>query len=380
MNIMDMVKGAVSDQIMGQIGGMIGIDDRKKTSSVMDTAMGSILGGLIKKSSSPEGTKQVYDMASNADGGIMDKLGDILGGGQPMEQAQKTGSGMLDGIFGGSSQSNGIVETIAKYLGLDKSLIGKLLTLAAPMLLGAIGKHIKNAGMDAVGLGGLLGEQKKHVSAALPSGLTQNLGFGNLLSGQSNLGQSAVDAASGVASSAKNAAAGAANQTAAAGGGLMKLLLPLLMIAALGYAAYVFFGGAANDAVKNAGKAINEGTQAIGDAANGLSFQGLDMSALGDAAEPMKKGFSEISTGLAGLQDSGEAGARNLATRIKDFSGSVDSFGLGELPEAGKGVAQTMIGQFIEKVTTMFGLQSDSIQGILKPAIDMLMNKLKPFA
>ena len=97
MNIMDMVKGAITNQVMGQIGGMLGMSDNKKTSSMLDTAMGSILGGMINKSSSQEGAKQVFDMASNADSGIMDKLGDILGGGgDQLGAIHKSGGGMLD--------------------------------------------------------------------------------------------------------------------------------------------------------------------------------------------------------------------------------------------------------------------------------------------
>jgi hypothetical protein len=292
-----------------------------------------------------------------------------------MEQVQKAGGGMLDGIFGGSSQRNGMIETISKFLGLDKSLIGKLLTLAAPMLLGSIGKHIKNAGLDAVGLGSLLGEQKKHVSAALPSGLTQDLGFGDLLSGSGNLGQSAVNAASDAANSVTDAT----NEAAAAGGGLFKLLLPLIAIAVIAYFAYTMFGKGAKDTADNAVVAVQQGAQAVGEATEGLSFEGLDMSALGGAAAPMQKGFSDITAGFTGLKESGEAGAKDLATKIKDFSGTVDGLGLAKLPAAGQGVAKTMIGQFIEKVTSLLGLQNDSIQGILKPAVDMLMEKLKPF-
>ena len=190
MNIMDMVKGAVTDQVMGQIGGMLGMSDNKKTSSVLDTAMGSILGGMMNKSSSQEGAKQVFDMASNADAGIMDKLGDILGGGgDQLEAVQKTGGGMLDGLLGGGGQTS-MIQTIAKALGMDGSIVGKLLTFAAPMLLGSIGKHIKSAGLNAMGLSSLLGEQKQHIAAAMPSGLAGNLGFGNLLSGVGDLGKS----------------------------------------------------------------------------------------------------------------------------------------------------------------------------------------------
>jgi hypothetical protein len=243
------------------------------------------------------------------------------------------------------------------------------------MLLGSIGKHIKNAGLDAVGLGSLLGEQKKHVSAALPAGLTQDLGFGDLLSGSGNLGQSAVNAASDAANSVTDAT----NEAAAAGGGLFKLLLPLIAIAVIAYFAYTMFGKGAKDTADNAVVAVQQGAQAVGEATEGLSFEGLDMSALGGAAAPMQKGFSDITAGFTGLKESGEAGAKDLATKIKDFSGTVDGLGLAKLPAAGQGVAKTMIGQFIEKVTSLLGLQNDSIQGILKPAVDMLMEKLKPF-
>jgi hypothetical protein len=255
------------------------------------------------------------------------------------------------------------------------------------MLLGSIGNHIKKSGLDAIGLGGLLGEQKQHLAGALPSGLTQNLGFGNLLSGAGDLGKSAVDSAKGAASSASRAANNAANDAAAAGGGLFKILLPLLAIAALAYFAWTFLAPAAQDAGDKAGQLLDKGKQAAGDlaeegkkaVAGALDFKGLDMSALGDAANPLKKGFSDITTGFAGLKESGADGAKKLATTITDFSGSVGDLGLGDLPDAGKGVAKTMIGQFIDKVKSLLGLQSDSIQGILKPAIDMLMDKLKPF-
>ena len=199
MNIMDMVKGAVTDQVMGQIGGMLGMSDNKKTSSMLDTAMGSILGGMMNKSSSQEGAKQVFDMASKADTGIMDKLGDILGGGgDQLEAVQKTGGGMLDGLLGGGDGQTSMIQTIAKALGMNGSIVGKLLTFVAPMLLGAIGKHIKSAGLDALGLSSLLGEQKQHIAAAMPSGLADNLGFGNLLSGVGDLGKSGINAASNV--------------------------------------------------------------------------------------------------------------------------------------------------------------------------------------
>ena len=60
VNIFDMVKGAVSDQIMGQIGGLLGQSDSKKTSTLFDTAAQSILGGMMKKASNPSGSTRYF--------------------------------------------------------------------------------------------------------------------------------------------------------------------------------------------------------------------------------------------------------------------------------------------------------------------------------
>jgi len=193
MDLMDMVKGAVSKQIMGQIGGMLGTDE-KKTQSVFETASGSILGGLIKKASNPQGARDVFDMAQKQDTGILDKLGDIMGGGKPNDDFQKAGGGILDNVFGSNQTS--MLETLAKFLGLKGDMIGSLLKMVAPIIMAVVGKHIKNKALDAVGLGSFLGEQKKSLGF-MPSQLTEGLGFGNLLGNVSDQGKAAVGAAVG---------------------------------------------------------------------------------------------------------------------------------------------------------------------------------------
>ena len=382
---MNMVKGAVSDQIMGQIGGMLGIPDQKKTSSVFNTAIGSILGGMMQKSSSQEGAKQVFDMASNADTGIMDKLGDLLGGGgDDLAAVQKSGGGMLEGLLGAGQ--SGMIQTIAKAVGLDGSIIGKLLTLAAPMLMGVVGKHIKSAGLDALGLSSLLGEQKQHLSASMPSSLTENLGFGNLLSGAGDLGKSGLNAASSVASSATNAvgnasqaAAGAANDAAQKGGGLLKMLLPLAILGAIGYFAYPYIMGAA-DKVKDGAQGVVDKTGELASGMTGsLDFGDLDVSPLGETGTKLQEGFSGIASGFTGLATTGEEGANALATKITDFSGSIDNLGLSNMSDAAKPVATSMIGKFVETIQGLFDQQNGVIKGILQAPVDTLLQKLKTF-
>lgn len=157
MNLMEMIKGAVAQQAMDKLGGAIGLDS-KKTSSAFDMASGALLGSLIKKASSgTEGARSVFDMARNADASVLDKIGDMFGGGQGSDAFQKAGGGILDGLLGGNK--SGLIGTLAKALGLDSSVISKLLTMVGPLVVGMLGKQIKSQGLDAAGLAGFLGKQ-----------------------------------------------------------------------------------------------------------------------------------------------------------------------------------------------------------------------------
>jgi len=124
INIMDLVKGAVTNQVMGQLGGLLGQNDQQKTSSVFESATASILGGLMKKSESPNGVKEIFEAANGADDSILDRLGDLMGGGDQTVGFEKQGGGILDMVFG--NQRNGIIGMLSSALGFDKTMIGEV--------------------------------------------------------------------------------------------------------------------------------------------------------------------------------------------------------------------------------------------------------------
>ena len=308
------------------------------------------------------------------------------------------------------------------------------------MLWGVIGKHIKNKALDAVGLGSFLGEQKKSLGF-MPASLTEGLGFGNLLGNVTGAAGNVAGAVSGAAGNAANAVSGAAGnaagavsgaagkvggavsgvagnaagavsgaagsagdaakQAAGGAGGFLKLLFPLLLLGALAYGVYSFWpmltgaAGAAGDAAKKGAGAMVDGAgdmaKGAGDMAKGAmggmsipgmdfgSIEGFDMESLGATGPALTKGFGDITSGFTGLATSGEDGARDLAGKITGFSDSIGGMGLDKLTGAGKTSATGMIGMFIEKIKSLFVGQSEGIQGILKPSVDGLMEKLSPF-
>ncbi len=369
INIMDLVKGAVSDQVMGQLGGLLGQTDNQKTSSIFGSAAASILGGLLNKSQSPQGVQQVFEAASQADDSILDRLGDLLGGGDQTQQIEQQGSGVLDMVFG--NQRNGIVETLSRALGLDGTMIGKLLTMAAPILMGVIGRQIKSKALDMAGFGSMLSDQKQHLGSYLPAGLGSELGLGNL-------------------ADSTPAASPATHASEAGGGSIAKILIPLLLLGALAYGAFKIMG---ND--NGAQEAMDEDVPAldidsdfsldIGDAVagtvGGMNLgEGLNFDALGGEAAEKLKGlqgqFTDIASGFEGL--STEDGANVLKDKIQGLTGTVGDLGLGDLGGVAKTSASTMIGKFVEMIRGMVDqVENPALKGILQPAVDGLLSKLE---
>ncbi len=378
IDLMEMIKGAVSQQVMGKLGGALGMEP-KKASSAFEIAAGAILGSLMKKASTPQGAKAVFEAAKNQDSSILDKLGDLMGSGQASDQFQKSGGGILDMVLGGSK--SGILAALAKATGLDPNMISKLMAMVAPIVMSIIGRQMKAKALDATGLGGLLGDQKQTLSKYMPASLTSSLGFGDLLG---NASQAVSGAAKGAASSAKqmgNTASKAANEAAAQGGGLLKILIPIALLALGGWAVWKF--------VLNKPEGKTEVLPAIAQQElkklpkmpsvelPKFDLNNLDFSGLGEAGTTLKDGFGEITSGLTDLKD--EGGAKQLVEKITGFTGKLDGLGLDKLDGLAKTASTTIIGKFVEAVKGMLEDVPAPLKAILQPAIDSLMEKLKPF-
>ena len=360
-----MVKDAVSQQVMNKIGSMVGLD-QSKSASAFETAAGSILGGLMNKASTPSGAEAVFGAVQKQDTGILDKLGDLLGGGEATDNFQKQGGGILDSVFGSGNQA--AQKAVGSSLGLGSGMVGKLMSMAAPILMGVIGNYVKSKALNAVGLGSLLGEQKSFLGGLLPSSLTSNLGFGNMLSGAgdaasnvaSGVGNAAGNVASGVgnaagsvasgvgnvagsvggaASNVAGAATGAAGDAVSAGGGLLSKILPLAILAAILFGLWTFLispmlGGAGNmvkDGVGAVGDGIGGAVGAVGDGVGGA------VGAVGDGIGAIGGAVGDGVGAVGGAVGQAGSGVKDMmgGMSIPGFDmGGIDVSALGESKDA----------------------------------------------
>ena len=66
INLMDMVKTAISSGVADQIGSAVGLD-KSKTGSAIEAAIPVLLGGLVKKASTSSGAAELGDLFKQQD-------------------------------------------------------------------------------------------------------------------------------------------------------------------------------------------------------------------------------------------------------------------------------------------------------------------------
>ena len=165
---------------IGQIAGVLGTSQEEAGKGVA-AALPMLLGSLAGASQQPQGASALFGALSNDhDGSILDALGPLLAGGYATRALGSDGGRILSHLFG--NQQGSVEQAVARSAGVDQSLISRLLPILAPIVMGYLGRRITSGGLDAGGLGGLLGGEREQVRQQDP-GLG---GIFDLLGGGSN--------------------------------------------------------------------------------------------------------------------------------------------------------------------------------------------------
>jgi outer membrane protein OmpA-like peptidoglycan-associated protein len=220
-NLIDAAKGLFTNELLGKASSFLG-ESETGVSKAVGGIIPVVLSGLLNKTSNHEGAGAVAKMVEEQhNSGVLSGLGNFFG--NDSGGLLSKGAGLLSGLFG--NKTDGITSLISNFSGLKSSSTSSLLSMALPALLGLIGKHATGG---ASGIASLLSSQKNNISNAIPSGL-------NLSSVLGNVGGN-------ITSGAKAATTQFANETAEKSGGAMKILLPLLLLAAAAVGAWYLFG------------------------------------------------------------------------------------------------------------------------------------------
>ncbi len=172
---MESILGLLSNQLSGQnlstLAKQVGADP-DATSKAVSAALPMLVGALARNAQKPEGAAALAGaLERDHDGSVLNNISGFLSG----DTAAVAGNAILKHVLGGRRQT--VESALSKTSGVDTSLVGQLLPMLAPIVLGALGKAKREEGLDAGGLATMLGGERKRVESGMPqlSGLMRML-------------------------------------------------------------------------------------------------------------------------------------------------------------------------------------------------------------
>ncbi|MER3373661.1 MAG: DUF937 domain-containing protein [Allomuricauda sp.] len=153
--LMDLLNSPMGRQLVSGVSNQTG-EPENKTAEVLGMAMPLLMGAMKKNASTPGGAQGLMNaLSSKHDGSILNDLGGLFGGGVD-QSVMDDGAGILGHVFG--SKQPQVENALSSKSGIDAGTISQILKIAAPIILGYLGKQTRQQNVSSPeGLNGLLG-------------------------------------------------------------------------------------------------------------------------------------------------------------------------------------------------------------------------------
>lgn len=159
--IMQLLNQQLSGGGLSQISQQIGADEQT-TGQALSAAVPLLLSAMANNASQPAGAQSLHQaLAQDHNGAIFNDMSGFLGNPQAAN-----GAGILGHVLG--DKQDQVQNGLAQQTGLDAGSIGQLLMIAAPLVMGALGKTQQEQGLDAPNLYSFLGQQQQMAHQSNP--------------------------------------------------------------------------------------------------------------------------------------------------------------------------------------------------------------------
>lgn len=350
INLLEMVKAAVTDPIVEQIGTVLGLD-RGKVSSAVNAVLPVLLGGMMKSASSPPGAAELAKNLSSQDSSVLDNLGSQLSGGNSSSLIAM-GAKYLPMLLGSNQEA--VIGSLTRTLGISSESVSSLLGMLAPVVMAIVGKQVKAGGLDAGSLARLLSGQAEYVAPAIPSELKSIMRIPNLT------GDSAAPR--------KKEAAAMTREVSP-----LAWALPLVGLGLLGVLAWNMFKSQPKEPVE---PAVREAAKVV---VPEIPAPDLPTVNVDDLKAKLSTTFSRLTGALESIKD--EASATSSVAKIKEAADEYNACGLEKLPESVKTALAPFLKPLFEKVKAALenAYALPGIKGVIEPVIGPMVDRVSAF-
>jgi hypothetical protein len=154
----DLLQQAVSSDVLKQVSQRLGADEGAIGNAV-SSALPLLVNALAHKSAQPEGAQSLAVETADQDDSFLDDVAGFLG-----NAGSNTGEATVNNLLG---QKREVAETaLSNTSGLDIGKASQLLSMLAPVVMGALSRMQKQQGLDANGLGQALQNERQQMQAS----------------------------------------------------------------------------------------------------------------------------------------------------------------------------------------------------------------------
>ncbi|MFV0531021.1 MAG: DUF937 domain-containing protein [Flavobacteriales bacterium] len=346
-NLLKLVQGYLTDELVSQAGSFLG-ESNEGISKALSGIIPLVIGKFTDQASTKSGAQQLLDTAKSEEGtGILENLGSFFGDGN--QDLMSKGTKVVSQLFGGNA--NKLIDEVASFSGIKNNSVTALLSMAAPTVLGAIGKGAKDHNIDATGLSEMIDSQSSGLLGFIPEslqGLIGTLGLGKIgslltntvgsigegvsataektgevisdvaetvasgagkvVDGAADLaedaveaGKSAVEKTGEVIGEATDAVAEGAEKVAEKTTSFIKWLLPLVLLIGIVFLLWKCFSEPAKDTIN----AVGEGIENVADGAVEAGKSAVEKTGevIGETTDAVTEGAEKVIEGVAGTLD-----------------------------------------------------------------------------
>lgn len=175
MDLMQILQGQLSDDVLGQLSDQIGAD-KEQTATAANGIFATLLGGLANNATSEGGLASLGSaLDRDHDGSVLDDLAGMVGGMMQGGDGAAAGGaanglGILGHILGDRQEV--AAQQVSESSGLNMSQVMKLMPILAPIVMGVLGRAKNQGGLDLGNLAGILMGSAQNA---------QSGGFGDLI-------------------------------------------------------------------------------------------------------------------------------------------------------------------------------------------------------
>jgi hypothetical protein len=147
MNLFENLTGLLQGDTVKNIAKQFGVDE-SAVQKVVAMGLPMILGGINKNVSDEQGAKSLDSALQKHDGSLLSNLTTMVT--SNAGNIVQDGMGILKHVLGNTQQP--AQAQISKSVGLDASVVGNILAMAAPIVMGFLGQQKKEQGLDVKGV------------------------------------------------------------------------------------------------------------------------------------------------------------------------------------------------------------------------------------